>query len=541
MKRNLLYLFLIFIASRCAQITPLTGGKKDSTAPKVVLASPPNASLNFKGNQIKILFDEYINLRDITNQLIITPQTRELPDVQAAGKTLKITFSESLMPNTTYKLSFGNAIVDLHEGNVFSNFEYVFSTGNVIDSLELKGTVVSAVNKKPLNNVLVGLYSENSLDSAVFKEKPLYIARTNDGGSFQFSYLPNNKFKLIAIDDVNKNLLYDGSDEQIAFNPDLIKVSDSTQCELLLFKETPKKQFVKKTISNEYGKTLVIYNKPCNDLTTITWNNNHGTYYVNDLQDSLTIYYENIYDTLRAIVHRNSRNDSLTIKIPSRLEVEKLKKNKRLSYIVSTNLSTIFPYYETPSLQLNIPFSSIELVKNKINLYKLKDSIKTKQNFEIEENPNQINSFLIKTKLESETFYQFSINKAAFTDSIGRTNDSLNIKFKTTSPDDYAQLKLKLFFPKKENYIVLLLNDKEQIVKKENISFSLASTSEKNITFDNLLPGNYFIKIVEDANKNNAFDTGDFISRLIPETIFINLLPIKLLAGWEIENEWKVK
>ncbi len=541
MKKNLLYLFLIFIASRCAQITPLTGGKKDSTAPKVVLASPPNASLNFKGNQIKILFDEYINLRDITSQLIITPQTRELPDVQANGKTLRITFSESLMPNTTYKLSFGNAIVDLHEGNVFSNFEYVFSTGNVIDSLELKGAVISAVNKKPLNNVLVGLYAENSLDSAVFKEKPLYIARTNDGGNFQFSYLPNSNFKLIAIDDVNKNLLYDGSDEQIAFNTELIKVSDSAQYELLLFKETPKKQYVKKTISNEYGKTLVVYNKPCNDLTTITWNNNQGTYYVNDLQDSLTVYYENIYDTLKAIIHRGIRNDSLTIKIPSRLAVEKLKSNKRLAYSVTTNLNAAFPYYELPTIQLNLPFNVENVVKSKINVYKLKDSLKTKLNFEIEENSNQINSFLIKTKLEPESSYEFSIDKATFTDSIGRTNDSLNIKFKTTSPDDYAQLKLKLFFPKKENYIVLLLNDKEQVVKKERISFSLASTSEKNITFDNLLPGNYFIKVVEDANKNNAFDTGDFISRLVPETIFINSLPIKLLAGWEIENEWNVK
>ncbi len=193
--KKALYILLALSLSRCAQITPLTGGKKDTTPPKMLSALPANASLNFNSKQIFIQFDEYIQLRDITNQFIITPQTKELPDIEAQGKTLKINFTESLLPNTTYKLAFGNAIVDLHEGNALPNFEYVFSTGNKIDSLKLIGQLINAINKKVAPNLLVGLYSNLANDSIVYKEKPLYITRTNANGNYEFNYLPTNSFK----------------------------------------------------------------------------------------------------------------------------------------------------------------------------------------------------------------------------------------------------------------------------------------------------------------------------------------------------------
>jgi uncharacterized protein (DUF2141 family) len=100
---------------------------------------------------------------------------------------------------------------------------------------------------------------------------------------------------------------------------------------------------------------------------------------------------------------------------------------------------------------------------------------------------------------------------------------------------------MKLLFPKKEKYIVMLLNEKEMIINETGVEFSLTSTSEKLITYKNLLPGNYFIKVVEDANKNGHFDVGDFFIHQQPEPVFINPTPIKLLAGWEIENEWIIK
>ncbi len=335
--------------------------------------------------------------------------------------------------------------------------------------------------------------------------------------------------------------MYDGSDEQIAFLNNPANPLDSATQELLLFKEIPSKEFIKKTISNEYGKALIVYNKSINNIKTVTWQNMEGVYHINDVQDSITVYYKNTFDTLNVIVQRYPKNDTLTLQIPSLIEYEKLKKNNRLKYLINANLTSSFPYYETPNIQLNFPFNEEDIQKEKITCYKLNDSIKTKQPFEIIVNEKQVNSFYIKTTLEKETQYKISIDKGAFSDSTGRTNDSLDFKIKTTTPDDYAQLNLKLLFPKKENYIVLLLNDKEQLIKKQLVSFSLASTNEKILNYTDLLPGNYFVRVVEDTNKNNAFDTGSFLMKQQPEIIYINQSAIKLLAGWEIEHEWNVK
>ena len=156
LRKAFIYLFVVLISARCAQITPLTGGKKDAAQPKALSYYPENASLNFTSKQITIQFDEYIRLKDIANQFIITPQTKEMPEIQANGKTLKITFNETLIPNATYKLSFGNAIIDLHEGNAIQNFEYIFSTGNTIDSLKLSGQVLNAYDRKPVAKLLIG-------------------------------------------------------------------------------------------------------------------------------------------------------------------------------------------------------------------------------------------------------------------------------------------------------------------------------------------------------------------------------------------------
>jgi hypothetical protein len=542
LKKIIVYISIVIAFTKCAQITPLTGGKKDTTAPKALLYFPENASTHFDKKYIEIVFDEYISLKNLSNEFIITPKTNENPDIQTNGKKLKITFSEPLLANTTYKLAFGNSIVDLRESNPISNFEYVFSTGSAIDSLKLFGSVLSAETKKPQPNVLVGLYSSNSNDSIVYKGKPFYTTYTNEKGIYQFTNLPSTPFKLITIRDNNKNKMYDGSDEEIGFIQKLITAADTIKNDVLLFKEHAAKQFVKKTISNEYGKVSIVYNKACKDITTVTLlGTNQGSYQINTLQDSIIVYYQNCYDTLKTIINRYSKNDTLLLKIPSRKEFEKLKKNNDLKYKITSNLSQSLPYYENINLRLNIPFSLENINKDKIRLYRLNDSLKTKQSYTITENENQFNTFQVKTNLEKETSYQLIINKDAFIDSTGRTNDSLSFKFTTTTPDDYAQLKLNMLFPHKENYIVLLLNDKNQVIKKRLISFSLASTNEKQITFNYIIPGLYFVKVIEDANKNDAFDTGSFFNRIQPETIFVNETPIKLLSGWEIENEWLVK
>ena len=534
---------MICICVRCAQITPLTGGKKDTEAPKLLKAIPANASLNVTPKTIELTFDEYITLKDVNNQFIITPQTKEFPEIEASGKKVKVKFNEELLPNTTYKLSFGNAIIDLRESNNLPNFEYVFSTGNSIDSLKLRGTIANATDKRAAAQVLVGLYPADAQDSIIYKEKPLYLIRTDEQGKFAFNYLPNKPFKIIGIKDQNKNLLYDGSDEQVAYSNTLADPRDTGSIAMLLFKEVPFKNFIKRSFSVEYGRANLAFNKP---QTTIKEVKADGLILSkwNIPKDSISLYYANKYDTLEVFVsYTAKKTDTLYIKIPAEnLKTDKPALKKALKYNLKANLDNSVPYFKQPVITLNYPVYSKNIDQKRIIFVEKGDTTKPIiKSFKLLTETEPALSFTLQTQLSPETNYTVSILDSALTNEPGRFNDSTGYKFKTTTPDDYAQLNMKLMFPEKENYIVILQNEKGEIVDKRIIELSLTSTSEKLLEYKNLLPGNYFIQVVEDANKNGLFDMGDYFLHTQPETIFINTAAIKLLAGWEIENEWQVK
>lgn len=524
---------------RCAQITPLTGGKRDELPPKALSFNPENTSLNFTAKEIEITFNEYVVLKDLSNQLIITPQLKETPDIQATGKKIKIKFNETLLPNTTYKIGFGNSITDLNESNIAQNFEYVFSTGPTIDSLKLNGNVINAINLKTESQILIGLYDANSNDSIVYKNKPLYITKTNESGHFSFNYLPNNNFKVFGIKDNNKNLLYDGSDEQIAFLNNTINPIDTSSINLLLFKEVPSKSFIKKSISNEYGKAIVVFNKPHNNVSRVS-SECLVHYYFNKTHDTLSLYYKGCIDTLKTIInYTDKKADSLFIKILNEKAFKKAEPYLKYT-ISSTNTQSNLPFFQKPTLEFNFPLEKQSVNLNKILLIEKSDSITKPIPYTISIDSVLKTKLTINALLKSEQSYTLTLLKGAI-DMYNRQNDSIVYKFNTTSPDDYSTLTYKLLFPKKENYIVRLMNEREQIVNEQTVSFSLTTTSEKIFTYNNLTPGSYFISIVEDANKNGLFDTGTLLNKQQPEIIYINPSSIKLLAGWEIENEWQVK
>lgn len=537
----LFLLFSTWVFTRCAQISPLTGGKKDTDAPKVVKCEPENASTNFSSQQIEIQFDEYIVLKDIQNQLIITPQPKETPEIEAKGKKVNITFKETLLPNTTYKISFGNAITDLREGNALNNFEYILSTGNRIDSSKISGKVKEAFTNKALGGILLSLYSLNSSDSVVFKDKPLYITKTNDRGEFQFNYLPHQQFKLIAIKDQNKNMIYDKSEELIGFINSSAK-SDSSSYTLRLFKENPSKTYIKKAFSPDYGQAILILNKPYQNITDVQAKN-LSCYEINKTQDTITLFYEQAFDTLKTIIkYQSERSDTSYIRIPAKEIYNKILEKGRVKYSITTNLlGNILPYYSPLVLDLNFPIQQEDINSDLFHLIQLKDSTIIQVPFKLVFENNNRRKITINSLFEPESSYHLKIDaKALLNKKESRSNDSISFKFKTNQKEDYSKLSLKLFFPKKEHYIVQLINDKGLVVREVFAEFSLDSSSEKNFVFQNLIPGNYFIKIIEDLNNNKRYDEGDYIKKQQPEVIYYNSNSIKVMADWEVENEWKI-
>lgn len=207
----------MFLCWNCAQQGSPSGGPRDEDPPVVLECDPPNYSIRFAKKKINITFDEYIVLENVNQQLVVSPPMEEQPEVKLRKKTIIIEFEEELKPNTTYTFNFGDAIKDLHEGNKLQNYEYVFSTGEVLDSMSVKGTLKYAETLEvPEEPVSIMLYTDLR-DSVPLLDIPIYVGRSNDSGVFMVNNLRPDEYKVFALKDGNNNFLFDLPTEEIAF------------------------------------------------------------------------------------------------------------------------------------------------------------------------------------------------------------------------------------------------------------------------------------------------------------------------------------
>ncbi len=246
--RSFLYqiFFIISIAITlvsCANRGSPSGGDKDEEPPVIVDEVPENFSTNFKGDEIRIYFDEYVKINDIRKQLIISPPMDVDPVIipmGSASKYISIKIKDTLQKNTTYAFNFGESIVDNNEGNPYPYYRYVFSTGDTIDSLSVRGYVEDALLEEPDTFISVMLYEVDSTytDSIVYKEKPRYITNTLDSlTTFSIDNIKAGTYKLIALKDKNGNYKFDQKDDKIAFHEEFISVPSAAEYKLTMFKE----------------------------------------------------------------------------------------------------------------------------------------------------------------------------------------------------------------------------------------------------------------------------------------------------------------
>ena len=213
--------------SGCANIIPPAGGPRDSVAPLLVKATPLDSTLNFQGTRITFTFDEYIDLENVQQELLISPTPRENPIVDFKLNTLTVRIKDSIEANTTYTYDFGNAIKDINEGNVLKNFKYTFSTGPYLDSLEFRGNVILAETGKIDTTLIVMLHSDPT-DSAVVLSKPRYVTKLDNKGYFTFKNLPPRTYYVYALKDDNKTRRYFDDKTLFAFSDSAVTISPNT-------------------------------------------------------------------------------------------------------------------------------------------------------------------------------------------------------------------------------------------------------------------------------------------------------------------------
>ena len=523
----LFFAFMVLALWQCAKRGSPSGGPKDTTPPKLVRAEPENYTINFKAKKIRLYFDELIKLEDVQNQLVVSPPFKNPATIKPMGapsKYIEVEIKDTLRENTTYTINFGQSIVDNNEKNPNSFLTYVFSTGDYLDSLTLTGAVSDAVNLKADEFISVMLYEMDSTytDSTVFKQLPLYITNTGDSlPFFELKNLKGGKYALFGLKDVNKNNMFDQSQDKIGFINDTITIPTDSIYVLNLFREQLN---YKPSVPSLAAKNKIIfgYQGDYRDMTIET---------LTSLPDSVstTLLKERDKDTLNywltpteldSIIFtvRNDKVeaiDTFTVKMRD-LPMDSLK--------LSTSVSGKFNFEDTFSILANTPIVALDTSQVALNIsdsipmsysYVL-DTLKNKIDFDFEAEPNQK--------------YSFSLMPGAITDFFGMQNDTLAYNLSTGSFADYGNLRMILGGDVTYPIVVQLTNEKG-VVQREIIA-----SEEQTFEFKHLNPGNYVARVIFDSNGNGIWYTGNFLKKQQPEKISYYPGTIEIRANWEKEE-----
>ncbi|MCP2028067.1 hypothetical protein L1276_003235 [Flavobacterium sp. HSC-32F16] len=519
---------LVLLMMSCAKRGSITGGLKDTLAPVLVSSTPKNFTTDFKGNEITLVFDEYIKLKNLNKQLIISPPMKYEPLITPTGvsKFINIKIKDTLQPNTTYSFNFGQSIADNNEGNAINQFKYIFSTGPYIDSLKLGGKIKDSYAKNVDNFVSVMLYEANDKykDSVIYKEFPRYITNTLDSlRTFEFENLKAGKYLLVALKDKSANNKYNPKDDKIGFIKHFITVPNDTIFELELFKETlPLKTF--KPIQASGNRLLLPYEGKQNFKTNrpaIVLKNNGETLETIITQfpkkDSLQVWYKPLkVDSLSLEVTKDTYTKKFNFKV---------KDQKKDTLNIKAVQNGVINFRDRFTLETETPL--VKFDKSKIKLVS-KDS--TAIDFTTEYNEFE-QKLYVDFKKEPLEKYHFTFLPGALTDFYEKTNDTLSYKLNTKEVADYGNLILNLKNVKRFPIIVEVTNK-----KGDEILASDYSEGKTQIEFNLMLPSQFTIRVIYDDNKNKMYDTGSFLEKRYAEEVFYFQREIDVRTNWDVNE-----
>jgi uncharacterized protein (DUF2141 family) len=519
---------LLFAFSGCAKRGTITGGIKDTIEPKIMGSSPENYNTNFTGKNIKIVFNELIKVKDINKQLIISPPMIAAPIIVpqgSASKFISISIKDTLQENTTYSFNFGQSITDNNEGNPYSQFKYVFSTGSYIDSLTVVGKIKDAYEQKPDNFVSVMLYDAQTFkDSTVYNETPLYVTNTLDSMKvFALENLKQGSYYIVAMKDKNNNNKFDPKTDKIGFLKEPIPMPSEMAYQLELFKEVESSK-AEKPIQQSTNKFFMAYTGNTKNLKVSA---KVGTKDIDVKlakfpvvgKDSVQLFLPKIEsDSIEFSVKNDSYSKTFVSKYKELKETDTLaispKQRGSLSFRENFTLTSTTPILKFDTTKIKL------LNKDSINV-----AFTTKYNdFEQE--------LEFDFKKEESEKYILELLPGAITDFYGKENDTLTERFLTRTFADFGNLRVNLKNVNRFPLILELLDAKGKVLAKQ------ISTKETTLNFDLIDPLLYTIRVIYDDNGNGEWNTGNFLAKKQAEQIIYFSKEIDVRANWDVEQEF---
>lgn len=545
-QRNYIIIIICLIIAGCANVVTPTGGEKDILPPTAVSFSPDTNSVYFNANEIKITFDEFIQLSDAFNQVLISPPLENQPDYKVKGKTLTIKLNDTLKENTTYTINFGQAIKDITESNVLDNFTYVFSTGAQLDSLQVKGTVTDMLSGKPVEKSYAVLYYEPT-DTSFTTSRPYYFARVSKEGKFTINNIRSGNYRLYVLEDMNFNYYYDLPNERIAFQDSILTVNGEVPLQQLkVFSEDKLPQSLMDIRSPRYGTTRMVFAKNANNVTIkYTGADSANTYIArNQGGDTLTFWHSNYaLDSHQLSIQFDTTLLDRTIAIktfPKDSDFTK-QQNSYTTNAIPINKGAGARADWDPEREILLKcFNPITQLSTNPQVYS--DSILLGDaTWRID--TLDARNIYINFPFATDKNYDVKIAAGAMRDIFGLSNMSDTILLKTRKQDAYGNLSIALTNSTDRQLIVELIKFDLSPVQTWVLPVEQFANETQTFTINKpyLLPGVYRIRVTKDMNGDGKWTTGEMKEMRQPETILYYPTDQNIRANWDNEVEWEIK
>ena len=533
MKKLISAVLLIVVINGCAKRGSPTGGPVDSIPPVLINASPKINSTNFDSKEIRLTFDEFVKLDKVGEQLIISPplnkSSYEVKPLNGVTKKVFLEFIDSLETETTYSINFGNSIKDNNEGNPLTFFSYTFSTGETIDSLYVRGNISDAFDKETDDYISIHLYRIDSIfnDSIIYNNRPTYISNSLDSTSYQFKNIKEGKYLILALKDIDNNYFFDPFYDKIGFIDSLITLPRDSIINFKLFKEETSLIWDKPHFINSEKIGFGYYGKL--DLKNIKIESS--------IPDSVNYTYtkENEKDTLIFWLSKNSfdsLNFNLIEKDTTKLVTVKFDRAKDTlidSLSISPKTANIIHLKETFKLSSNIPLKNIE--DSLITIRDI-DSLIVPFTTSINDNLDQID---IEFEVSPSDNYRVFILPEAIKDIRGVSNDTLQYNVVSQSLEDYGNVYLDVIRNSSSKFILQMIDSNGEVIRVfKNVN------QDATYNFDYVRPGKYIFRLIEDANNNDKWDTGNYLKKIKPERVYYFSNELEVRANWDLNETFNL-
>lgn len=545
MRKHLAILLtaLAFIGCANRGIGP-QGGPRDSIPPSILKATPENGALEFNGKELELAFNEYIQLDNITQNLLMSPPQQHQPEVKARGKRVLVQFKDSLRDSTTYTLDFGNAICDYTEKNPLRGYLFSFSTGPYIDTLEMTGRIFDAQTLNPMSGVIVGIHSNHN-DSA-FTSFPFdRICRSDSAGAFRIANMKQGSYRLYAVNEISRDYMLTAG-ESLAFYDQLVAPGDTAV--LWLFSSLQQRLYMGRTTRDKQHKIQLTFSaqpdslpvvKPLIDtLAILTTFSSHADTVTIWLTDSSSISIDSLYFEVRyrrtdSLYHLEWTTDTIramwrTPRLSAKALQLKLKRDAERKMELKSNASSKFEINDTLRITSATPIKSI--IADSIHLFEKIDTILKPVSFRLAPRDSLSLTAKLIAPLKAGKSYVLNLDSAAMHDIYDIPSRTTKYSLQLKTPEDYSTLRVKLnpFLPKAR---IQLLNIKDEVVRE-------MPADTKGAFFQYLKPDNYYLRLYIDENGDGKWTTGSWDEKSQPEQVYYFPAKLQTKPNWDFEEEW---